>query len=655
MLLCNGLGTNPYSWPALLDPDCGVRVISWNHRGTGGSERPVDIEHVGIDAFAEDAIAVMDDAGIDACVLMGWSMGVNTMFEVAVRYPERVTGLFAVGGVPGDTFASMLAPIFVPRPIRKPITVNAARAMKLAGQATHPDRLATARRAAHLPGALAQRLHAADARPRARAAGDQGVPEHADRLVHAPRAALLAAPAGLAAHHRRADRFLAGKFDVLASSHDMRTAADRIPGATYDEICGPPTSSRWRSRPRSTRRCSTCSTAFPSRHRLASLATCLRSTERGWPRSCSSPRCALAGCGGDSEPEAGDTPDASPTPTTSAPSPSETSTESAAPAPSARPKVIGTVARNLEVPWGIAFLPDGTALVTERDSGRVLQIGKGKVDEVGQVEESGDGEAGLLGVAVSPSYERDKRVFFYATTTEDNRVCRTTFENGKLGQLRPILTGIPKAGNHDGGRMIFGPDGWLYVSTGEAGQPELAQDMSSLGGKILRIGQDGKPADGNPDPSSPIWTSGHRNVQGLAFDDQGNLWASEFGQDTWDELNLIKRGFNYGWPEVEGKGSDSPEFTDPQVQWRTDDASPSGLAFVDGRLYLGALARRAALAGRRQRREGERRPRPFFVGKYGRMRTVVPAPDGNLWVTTSNRDGRGDPADEDDRILLVRP
>ncbi len=257
-------------------------------------------------------------------------------------------------------------------------------------------------------------------------------------------------------------------------------------------------------------------------------------------------------------------------------------------------------------------------------------------------------------MAVSPSYERDKRVFFYATASEDNRVFRTTFENGQLGQLRPILTGIPKAGNHDGGRMIFGPDGWLYVSTGEAGQPELAQDLSSLGGKILRIGQDGEPADGNPDPSSPIWTSGHRNVQGLAFDHEGNLWASEFGQDTWDELNLIKRGFNYGWPEVEGKGSDSPDFTDPQVQWRTDDASPSGLAFVDGRLYLGALRGerlwRVDVNGKKASDD-----KAFFVGKYGRMRTVVPAPDGNLWVTTSNRDGRGDPAGEDDRILLVRP
>jgi glucose/arabinose dehydrogenase len=366
----------------------------------------------------------------------------------------------------------------------------------------------------------------------------------------------------------------------------------------------------------------------------------------------------VAGCGGTTEPEAGDTPEPDPSSQSSTPGSAPTQDgSSATPEPastSARPKVIGTVARNLEVPWGIAFLPDGTALVTERDSGRVFRIGDGKVDQVGRIEEAEpNGEAGLLGVAVSPSFDRDRRVFFYATTESDNRVFRTTFQNGRLGKLRPILTGIPKAGNHDGGRMIFGPDGWLYVSTGEAGQPELAQDMGSLGGKILRIGQDGSPAEGNPDPSSPIWTAGHRNVQGLAFDHEGNLWASEFGQDTWDELNLIQRGGNYGWPEVEGKGSDS-RFIDPQVQWRTDDASPSGLAFIGDRLYLGALRGermwRVDVDGRKASNE-----KAFFVGEYDRMRTVAVAPDGNLWVTTSNRDGRGDPAGQDDRILLVRP
>jgi glucose/arabinose dehydrogenase len=362
----------------------------------------------------------------------------------------------------------------------------------------------------------------------------------------------------------------------------------------------------------------------------------------------------LAGCGGSSEPEAGDTPAPDPTPpTSSTPTPS-----SSTPAPSQRssgaPEVIGTVARNLEVPWGIAFLPDGTALVTERDSGRVFQVGRGKVDQVGRVEEAEpNGEAGLLGVAVSPSYAEDKRVFLYATTESDNRVFRTTFRGGRLGRLEPILTGIPRAGNHDGGRMVFGPDGMLYVSTGEAGQPDLAQDRASLGGKILRMTPDGAPAPGNPDPDSPVWTWGHRNVQGLAFDAEGHLWASEFGQDTFDELNLIEKGRNYGWPRVEGQG-DEPGLQNPQVTWSTDDASPSGLAFVGGRLWLGALRGerlwRVDVDGRRASDE-----KGFFVGRYGRVRTVVAAPDGNLWVTTSNRDGRGDPTGQDDRILLVRP
>ena len=340
--------------------------------------------------------------------------------------------------------------------------------------------------------------------------------------------------------------------------------------------------------------------------------------------------------------------------TSASASPSTSPSTTPSPSPSGTPKVVGTIASNLAVPWGIAFLPDESALVTERDSGRVLQVTRGRVREVGRVEEArANNEAGLLGVAVSPSYAQDHLVFFYASTDSDNRVLRTTFRNGRLGRFTPILTGIPLGSNHDGGRMVFGPDRMLYVSTGESGQPPLAQDRGSLGGKILRITPAGKPAPGNPDPSSPVWTWGHRNVQGLAFDDDGNLWASEFGQDTFDELNLIQKGRNYGWPQVEGKG-DEAGLQDPQVTWSTDDASPSGLAFLDGRLWLGALRGerlwRVDVDGKKASAE-----KGFFVGKYGRVRTVVAAPDGNLWVTTSNRDGRGDPAAQDDRILLVRP
>jgi glucose/arabinose dehydrogenase len=254
---------------------------------------------------------------------------------------------------------------------------------------------------------------------------------------------------------------------------------------------------------------------------------------------------------------------------------------------------------------------------------------------------------------VSPSYAADRRVFVYTSTDRDNRVLRMTFEDGRLGSPTAILTGIPHGFIHDGGRMTFGPDGYLYVSTGETGSRDLAQREDSLGGKILRITQDGAPAPGNPDPRSPVWTLGHRNVQGLAFDDAGHLWASEFGQDTWDELNLIEKGTNYGWPEVEGRGT-STRFRNPQVVWHTDEASPSGLAYLDGRLWLASLRGerlwRIDVTGRRASN-----PVDFFVGRYGRMRTVTVAPDGNLWVTTSNRDGRGDPAPGDDRILLVRP
>jgi pimeloyl-ACP methyl ester carboxylesterase len=236
VLLCNGLGTNPYSWPALLDPDCGVHVVSWNHRGTGGSKRPADPDAVTVEHFVEDAIAVLDDAGIDACVLMGWSIGVNTMFELAVQHPERVTGLFAVGGVPGDTFASMLAPVFVPRLIRKPITVSTARALKLLGKPL--TQVAT--RLPVGPITLQVLSHSGFMLPMAdpllaRRAIKEFLSTPVDWYMHLA----LHSSQHLRVSLRNIDvptSFLAGKLDVLASSHDMRTAAERIRGATYDEI-----------------------------------------------------------------------------------------------------------------------------------------------------------------------------------------------------------------------------------------------------------------------------------------------------------------------------------------------------------------------------------------------------------------------------------
>ncbi|CAM3457779.1 PQQ-dependent sugar dehydrogenase [Nocardioides dubius] len=330
------------------------------------------------------------------------------------------------------------------------------------------------------------------------------------------------------------------------------------------------------------------------------------------------------------------------------------STGTTSAAPDAKPRVVRTVATDLAAPWGLAFLPDGTAIVTERDTRRVLAISDGETREIavlGSLPQTG--EAGLLGVAVSPDFASDRLLFFYLTTEDDNRIVRATFDGTSLGQPEPILTGIPRGFTHDGGRLTFGPDGALYASTGETGDTALSQDRASLGGKILRIDTDGRPAAGNPDPSSPVWTLGHRNVQGLAFDADDRLWASEFGAQDFDELNLIEADANYGWPKYEGKGGSS-EFTDPQVTWRTDEASPSGLAYLDGRLWMASL-RGERLWSVRVEDGRASDPRSYFVGKYGRLRTVVVAPDGDLWVTTSNRDTRGTPGPKDDRILVIRP
>lgn len=368
---------------------------------------------------------------------------------------------------------------------------------------------------------------------------------------------------------------------------------------------------------------------------------------------------ALTACAGESEP-LGPESSADSGPSVRTPRSEPTSGEPR----SGEPRVTGTVASGLSVPWGIAFLPDGSAIVTERDSRRVLRLtpqpdgtgdGEADVAEIGEITEAApEVEAGLLGVAVSPDFADDSALFFYATTTEDNRVFRVTLDGNQLGDPSPILTGIPKGVIHDGGRLAFGPDGFLYVSTGETGNPDLAQDPDSLAGKILRITADGDPAPGNPDEGSPVWSLGHRNVQGLAFDETGQLWASEFGDQTFDELNRVTAGANYGWPEVEGRGG-GPDYVDPLQTWSTEDASPSGLAFVDGSLWMAALRGQRLwqipLAGNETTGE----PVGLFTGEYGRIRTVVTTPEGDLWVATSNRDGRGEPADEDDRILLVSP
>jgi len=314
---------------------------------------------------------------------------------------------------------------------------------------------------------------------------------------------------------------------------------------------------------------------------------------------------------------------------------------------------VTTIATDLATPWGLAFLPDGTAVVTGRDDGTITLV-----DQVGTKTPVGDidgvdhgGEGGLLGVAVSPTFAQDNLLYVYFTGADGNQIDTVTLRGGALADQQQRFAGIPKGSNHNGGRLTFGPDGLLYVGTGDSGDRDDAQDTASLGGKILRLTPDLQPAPGNPFGTA-VYSYGHRNVQGLAFDDQGRLWAAEFGQNTWDELNLITAGGNYGWPVVEGPGDDA-EYVAPQRVWPTSDASPSGIAFWRGSIWMAGLRGERLWQIPITESGGTGEPVARLTDAAGRLRTVQVAPDGGLWVTTSNTDGRGDVRDGDDRVLRL--
>lgn len=328
----------------------------------------------------------------------------------------------------------------------------------------------------------------------------------------------------------------------------------------------------------------------------------------------------LSGCGDDDEPQ----------PTATAPS----------------EPVVETVARGLEVPWEIAFLPDGRALITERP-GRVRVL-DGEV--LASVDVEATGEGGLLGMAIDPDFERNGFVYLYRTVAGGNEVVRYRLDGSRLVEDEVLVSGIRAAPIHDGGRLRFGPDGALYATTGDAAQPELAQDPQSLNGKVLRITGPGSPG---------VFSLGHRNPQGLDWQPgTERLYASEHGASGNDEVNLLEEGENYGWPDAEG--ADHGDFTAPLAVYE-ESIAPSGASFVrrEGSVWSGDFLV-ASLVGeqvRRLRFDGSEvvLDEPLFEGQFGRLRSVVEGPDGALYVLTNNTDGRGTPREGDDRVLRIEP
>ena len=369
---------------------------------------------------------------------------------------------------------------------------------------------------------------------------------------------------------------------------------------------------------------------------------------------------ALAGCAPTAaQPGPSETGDSSPSAASSsqAPTPSATTSPAAEEpgpvAPSGDPRVITT---GLQAPWSVVELETGDFLVSERDTGQIVEVSADGSNPNRVVTTITDvapgGEGGLLGLALAgTSDDAEQWLYAFYTAAADNRIVRfpVTWEGGLgVGAPEVVLDGIAKAGNHNGGRLAIGPDGYLYASTGDASQTGLAQDQNSLNGKILRMELDGSPVADNPF-GNRVYSMGHRNPQGLAFDRTGALWASEFGQNTWDELNRIEAGGNYGWPTVEGQGSD-PAFLNPVLQWPTDEASPSGLAYARDTLFM------AGLGGERLWKiaipeASEASDEALYVDEFGRLRDAVVTSSGTLLVLTNNTDGRGSPRDGDDTLL----
>ncbi|HSA83964.1 MAG TPA: PQQ-dependent sugar dehydrogenase [Patescibacteria group bacterium] len=326
---------------------------------------------------------------------------------------------------------------------------------------------------------------------------------------------------------------------------------------------------------------------------------------------------------------------------------------------------ISVVAENLDTPWAIAFLPDTSMLVTER-AGRVRFIdanGTLRAEPIATISDVKEiGEGGLLGIAVHPDFASNHFIYLYYTynstnNNTQNRVVRFTFANNTLSNRTVIVDAIPGASNHNGGRIAFGSDGFLYITTGDSQDPSLSQTTSSLAGKILRVTDDGSPVPGNPF-GTRVYSYGHRNPQGIAWDSQGQLWSTEHGrsgiQSGLDELNKIESGKNYGWDIIQGDETRQGMVTPVLHSGSSTTWAPGGLAYLDGKLFFVGL-RGQGLYEVVLQGDTVSSLKKHFDGELGRIRDVVVGPDKMLYITTSNRDGRGTPKENDDKVLRVNP
>lgn len=325
-----------------------------------------------------------------------------------------------------------------------------------------------------------------------------------------------------------------------------------------------------------------------------------------------------------------------------------------------KPSDIEIIAENLNIPWEVTFLPNGEILVTERP-GTLRKIWPDKkvitVEGVYHV-----GEGGLLGMALHPDFERTRWIYLYLTTKIPegfaNRVERYYFESDRLTERTVIIDSIPGAAYHDGGRIAFGPDGYLYITTGDAGNEDSAQDINSLAGKILRIRDDGTIPRDNPFGNA-VYSYGHRNSQGLAWDEQNRLWATEHGRSGvfsgFDELNLIEKGVNYGWPVIQGDEKAEGMRT-PMVNSGPDETwAPAGAVYLDNRIFFTGLRGESLYEAKISSDGTVEYIRAHWQGTFGRLRAIQKGPDGYFYLTTSNTDGRGNPRPGDDKLIRINP